>query len=168
MNFRTPKGVSFWELEFWWTPKFLEDDNRGQTSMAWGVPYIIGKILERKCLKWVRITHLDIWNTSYGQKKGQESNWEFDSRPLKVENWPNFYACKQRATYRWKVLNKGYNFALTLILIKGLHEKLWRPKVVGVPTLIISGLPLGNPRTKSQWLPPSPNRGEWAWTLEYA
>jgi hypothetical protein len=52
--------------------------------MAWGVPYIIEKLLERRCLKWARIAHLDIWNTSYGQKKGLESNWQFDSRPLKL------------------------------------------------------------------------------------
>jgi hypothetical protein len=27
--------------------------------------------------------HLDICNTSYDKKKGRESNWQFDSRPLK-------------------------------------------------------------------------------------
>jgi hypothetical protein len=47
----------------------------GQNSMYWGIPYIIGKLLERRCLKWARMTHLDIWHTSYGQKKGRESNW---------------------------------------------------------------------------------------------
>jgi hypothetical protein len=30
--------------------------------------------------------HLDICSTSYVQKKGRESNWQFDSRPLKVGN----------------------------------------------------------------------------------
>jgi hypothetical protein len=38
-------------------------------------------------------------------------------------------------TYRWKALDKGYNFVLDLISIKGLHTKLWGPKVAGVPTL---------------------------------
>jgi len=28
---------------------------------------------------------------------------------------------------------RGYNFALDLILIKGLHTKLWGPKLAGVP-----------------------------------
>jgi len=32
------------------------------------------------------MTHLDTSNISYGQKKGQESNWQFNSRPLKVGN----------------------------------------------------------------------------------
>jgi hypothetical protein len=38
--------------------------------MACGVLYIIEKLLKRRCLKWARIVHLDIWNTSYDQKKG--------------------------------------------------------------------------------------------------
>jgi hypothetical protein len=70
-----PKGVPLWELESRWTLTFLEGNCKGQNSMAWGVHYIIGKLLERKYLKWARIAHLDIWNTSHGQKKGQESNW---------------------------------------------------------------------------------------------
>jgi len=31
---------------------------------------------------------------------------EFDSRPLKVKNHPDFFACKQRVTYRWKSLTR--------------------------------------------------------------
>jgi hypothetical protein len=87
-------------------------------------------------------------HTSYNQKKGRESNWQFDSQPLKVKNHPNFLACRWRATYRWKALDKGYNFALDLISIEGLHKKLWAPKVAGIPTMRISGLPLGSPKTK--------------------
>jgi len=117
--------------------------------MVWAVIYINGKLLELRYLKWARIAHLDIWNTSYGQKKGQESNCQFDSQPLKIKNRPNFHAWKWLATYCWKSLNQGYNFASDLISIWGLHEKLWLPKFVGVPTLTISGLPLGSPGTKS-------------------
>jgi hypothetical protein len=92
--------------------------------------------------------HLDIWNTIYGQKKGRESNCQFDFWPLKIKNRPNFFACRWRATYRWKSLDKGYNFALDLISIQGLHAKLWGPKIVGVSTLTISGFPLGSLGTK--------------------
>ncbi len=53
-----------------------------------------------------------------------------------------------RSTYLWKVLDKKYNFALDLISIKGLHTKLWAPKVVEVLIVGISGLPLGSPGTK--------------------
>jgi hypothetical protein len=90
-----------------------------------------------------------IWNTSYGQKKGRESNWQLDSRSLKVKNRFDFLACRCHATYCWKDLNEKYNFILDFISIQGLHEKLWAPKVAGVTTLAISGLPLGSPETKS-------------------
>ncbi len=110
--------------------------------------HIIGKLLKCRCLKWARMTHLDIWNTSYGQKKGRESNWQFNSWPPKVRNPLNFLMCRWRATYCWKALNEGYNFALDLIASRGMHTKLWAPKVVKVPIVRISGLPLGSPRTK--------------------
>jgi len=86
-------------------------------------------------------------NTNYGQKKGQESNCQFDSQPLKVKNFPNFLVCRWRVTYHWKVLNKGYKFSSDFISIGGLHTKLWAPKVVGVPNVRISRLPFGNPGT---------------------
>jgi hypothetical protein len=131
------------------TPESSERDYRGQNSSTRTVPYIIGQLLKRICLKWACITHLDIWNTSYGQKKGQKSNWQFDSRPLKVGNRPNFLACRRLATYCWKALDQGYNFALDLVTIEGLHKKLCTLKVARVPAIGISGLPLGSPRTKS-------------------
>jgi len=62
--------------------------------MFCGVLYIIGKLLKFRCLKWVRIVHLDIWNTSYGQKKGRESNWEFDSQLEKSGIDPIYLATK--------------------------------------------------------------------------
>jgi hypothetical protein len=52
-------------------------------------------------------------------------------------------------TYRWKALDKGYNFVLNLISFGGLHTRLWGPKVVRVPTLAISRFPLGSLGTKS-------------------
>jgi hypothetical protein len=60
-----------------WSPKWIPESSkrngRGQNSLPWRVIYIIEKILKCKCLKWACIVHLNIWNTSYGQKKGQES-----------------------------------------------------------------------------------------------
>ncbi len=74
---------------------------------------------------------------------------EKDSRPLKVRNRPNLLGCRQRATYRWKALDEGYNFALDHIAIGGPHKKLCALKVAGVPVGGISGLPHGSPGTKS-------------------
>jgi hypothetical protein len=73
---------------------------------------------------------------------------ENDSRPLKVWNRPDLLGCKRRATYRWKALDKGYNFALDHIAIVGLQKKLCALKVVKVLTGGISGLPHGSPGTK--------------------
>jgi len=70
------------------------------------------------------------------------------SRPFKVRNHPDFLACRWHATYCWKALDEGYNFASNLISIRGLHAKLWAPKVVGVPIVRISGLPFESPGTK--------------------
>jgi hypothetical protein len=141
-----------WELESQWTLESSECDYKGQNPLAWRVIYIIRKLSKLRCLKWARIAHLDIWNTSYDQKKGRGSNWQFDSRPLKVKNWPNFLACSWCATYRWKALDKGYNFALDFIVIRSLHVKLWGLKISGVLDVGISRLPLGSPRQNAIWM----------------
>jgi hypothetical protein len=94
------------------------------------------------------MTHLDIQNTSYGQKKGRKSNWQFDSRPQKFGNQSDFIAYRWCATYHWNFFDKGYNFALDLISIRGLHVKLWGRKVAGVLILVISGLQNGRPKKK--------------------
>jgi hypothetical protein len=54
-------------------------------------------------------------------------------RSLKVDNRPYFLACRWRATYRWKDVEKGYNFATNLTSIGGLHTKLWNPKIAKIP-----------------------------------
>jgi len=46
-----PRQLPLWEMEFQWIPETSERDVRGQNSMACGVFYIIGNLLERKCLK---------------------------------------------------------------------------------------------------------------------
>jgi hypothetical protein len=147
------RQLPLWEMESRWTPKTSESDCRGQTSMSCAVLYIIEKILKRRYLKWARIAHLDIWNTSYGQKKRRESNSRqsasFDSRPLKVGNRPKILGCRERATYCWKGLDEIYNFALDRIAIQALLAKLWGSKVLGVPFGAISGLPLGSPEKNS-------------------
>jgi hypothetical protein len=68
--------------------------------------------------------HLDICNTSYGKKKGQESNWQFDSQQLKVNNQPDPSVCRWSATHCWKDINEGYNFSSDLIPIEGLSKEL--------------------------------------------
>jgi hypothetical protein len=113
--------------------------------LDWRVLYTIENLLERRCLKWVRITHLDIWNTSYGQKKGRESNWQFDSRPLKVRNWLDFLTCNIPLESSWR----GLQLCFRLRFHRMSARKVTALKVAGVLTLAISRLPLGSPGIKS-------------------
>jgi len=125
----TPKSE---DLESFGTPENSEDDLRGQISSPGRVPYINGKLLKCRCPKWARIAHLDICSPSYGQKKGRESNCQFDSRPLKVGNRPLPDVASGSATWRWKALDESYNFGLELILIRAWGEELWPSKVPGL------------------------------------
>jgi len=111
-----------------------EFNYRGQNTSPWNILHVIGKILKCKCQKWPRTNHLDIYNTSYGKKKGQESNWQFDSRPLKVGNRPEPGVCRWNATHHWKVFKESYKFASDLIPIGGLSKELWTHKVPGAGT----------------------------------
>jgi hypothetical protein len=59
VNPHTPKATPTLGDGIPWTPETSESNYRGQNPMASGILYIIGKLLERRCLKWARIAHLD-------------------------------------------------------------------------------------------------------------
>jgi hypothetical protein len=142
----TPENGS---LESSGTPENSQDDCRGQNTSHWGVLYTVGKVLKCRCSKCPRMSHLDIYSPSYGQKKGRESNWQFDSRPLKVRNRPAPDVLWESAIRRWKALDESYNIGLDLIPIRGQGEKLWPSKVSRVQTGTVSGLHFGSPGTES-------------------
>jgi len=141
----TPKSGN---LESCGTPENLELDRRGQNNLHWSVLYTVGKFLKCRCPKWPCMNHLNICSPSYGQKKGRDSNWQFDSRPLKVGNRPDSNVSRRSATWRWKALKEKYKIALNLIPIGGLSRKLWMPKVPGLQPGTVSGLLFGSPRKK--------------------
>jgi hypothetical protein len=120
------------DLESSGTHECLELDRKAQNTSHWGVLGVIGKVLKLRYRKCPRIVDLDIYSPSYGQKKGRESNWQFDSRPLKVGNRPAPDARFGSATRRWKDLDEGYNFGSDLVAIRGRGEELCPPKVPGV------------------------------------
>jgi hypothetical protein len=95
-----------------------------KNTSHWGVLYTVGKFLKCRCPKWPRMSHLDICSTSYGKKKGRESNWQFDSRSLKVRNRPDPSVRKWSVTHRWKALEESYMFVLDLIPTEGLSWEL--------------------------------------------
>jgi hypothetical protein len=85
-----PSELPFWELKSWWTPKFSKNNCRDQNQLDWRVPYITRKLLELTYLKWARMSHLSTSNTSYGQKKGQESNCQIWLSITKSWETPRF------------------------------------------------------------------------------
>jgi len=149
--------------------------------LALGCSWCHWKVLKRRYRKWPRISHLDICSPSYGQKKGRESNWQFDSRPLKVGNRSLFNLRIESATRLWKDLDEGYNFGLDLVAIRLCSRELWASKVPGLQPGQFRdnfGIPTWESREKESfgcslrwalqrilyggrwWLPPSPGRGE--------
>jgi hypothetical protein len=120
------------DLESSGTPECLEFDSKAQNTSHWGLLGVIEKVLKRRYRKWPRIGHLDICNPSYGQKKGRESNWQFDSRPLKAGNrlLPDLRI--ESAIRRWKDLAEGYKFGLDFVAIRLCSRELWADKVPGL------------------------------------
>jgi hypothetical protein len=133
------------DLESSGTPESLELDSRGQNTSYWGVLYINGKVLKCWCPKWPCMSHLDTYSPSYGQKKSRESNWQFDSRALKVGNRPLPNVYRWSAMGHWKALEESYNLGSDLTPIEGWSQELWVFKVPRVQPGIVSGLLLGRP-----------------------
>jgi len=128
------------DLESFGTPKNSEDNLRGQISLHWCVLYINEKVLKCWCSKWPCMGHLHICSPSYGQKKGRESNCQFDSRPLKVGNRPLPDVASMSATWREKALDESYNFGSNLVPIWVWGEELCASKVLGLQPGTVSGL----------------------------
>jgi hypothetical protein len=130
------------------TPECLELDNKAQNTSHWGVLGVIEKVLKRTYRKWPRVGHLNICSPSYGQKKGRESNWQFDSRPLKVGNRSLSDLRIESEIRRWKDLAEGYKFGSDLVAIRLCSRELWAPKVSGLHPGQFSGLWPGSPEKK--------------------
>jgi hypothetical protein len=148
----SPNTWKSWELESSGTPECLELDKKGKNTSNWGVLGVIGKVLKRRYRKCPRIDNSNICSPSYGQKKGRESNWQFDSRPLKVRNRPLPNVLFECATWRWKDLDEGYNFGSDLVAIGIWSWELWRFKVSGVPPGQFRDSILGVPGICAIWM----------------
>ncbi len=74
---------SLWDLEFWSVLNLWDKNVNNKLSSQ----YIIVKVLNCKYQKWIRtLQYLEFRIESYGQKKGHESNSQFDYWPLKPRN----------------------------------------------------------------------------------
>jgi hypothetical protein len=151
-----PNTPKVGDLESSGTPECLEFDSKAQNTSHWNVLGVIGKVLKRRYLKWPRIGHLDICRPSYGQKKGRESNWQFDSWPLKVGNRPLPDLRIKSATRRWKDLDDGYNFGSNLVAIKPCSQEFMSSQSPGTPARTVSGQfrdsDLGVPGKRAIWM----------------
>jgi hypothetical protein len=135
-------------------PNVQSSTARGKTPRIWGVLGVIWKVLKRRYRKCHHIGNSDICSPSYGQKKGRESNWQFDSRPLKVENRCLPDVRFESAIRRWKDLDESYNFGLDLVAIQLCSRELWRFKVLGVPPRQFRDSISGVPGICAIWMPP--------------
>ncbi len=113
-----------------------------------------------KYRKWPCIGNSDICSPSYGQKKGWESNWQFDSRPLKVGNRPLSDLRIECATWSWKDLDENYNFGSDLVAIQLWSRELWQFKVPGVPSGQFWDSISGVPTKCAIWMQPPLRAGQ--------
>jgi hypothetical protein len=134
------------DLESFGTPKCSELDNKGQNTSHWGVLGVIGKVLKLRYRKCPRIGNSDIYSPSYGQKKGRESNWQFDSRPLKVGNLCLADVRFVSAIHRWKRSRWGLQLWFRPRRDPTLKSGVMAVQSSGSPAGTKSGLHFGSPR----------------------
>jgi hypothetical protein len=150
-TFTLSSELPCWELESQMVSQISRTQLRGQNSSPWKVLYIIGKLLKCKCLKWVHITHLDIWSTSYGQKKGRELNLPIWLLPTKSRELTQF-PCVQKTC---NILLENSWQGLQLCLRPYCNQRF----ALEVMCLLSPGSPyefqdshLGVPRQKGIWM----------------
>jgi hypothetical protein len=95
-----------WGLGVLWDSQKLRAWLQGSKHLALGCFWYHWKVSKFRCPKWPCMSHLDIYSPSYGQKKGRESNWQFDSQPLKVGNRPDPDVRWGSTTWSWKALKE--------------------------------------------------------------
>jgi hypothetical protein len=87
-------GLPFWELESQWISELSKSYCKNQNSLDWKFLYIIGKFLELRFRKWVRMSHW-IFKTQVVTKKKVES---------KIANLiPDHQNSRISLIYSWKV-----------------------------------------------------------------
>ncbi len=126
-----PSALPLWELHSWRSCECLEPWLERQTSTKLGPYDTIKKVLNLQCSKCPHIGHLDLICMSYDQKKGWESNLEFDFRPQIPWKQGSNEVRLERATHHWKDIFKGYIILSLHFQKKNLYlKKIWVSKVL--------------------------------------
>ncbi len=129
-NLMSPKCNPILELHSFESCECLEPWLERQKNRKLGPCDTIVKVLMHRCLKCPCIVCLNLICMSYDQKKGQESNWEFDSWPQIPWKQGSNEVQLGLAMHSWKELFEGYkilpsHFQNRLDLIK-----IWTSKVL--------------------------------------
>ncbi len=132
------------------TPEFSECNFRGQNSSPRGVLYIIGKLLKCRCLKWACIVHLDIWNTSYEQKKSRESRVKLAIRlPTTKSRESTWFPCVQATCdIPLESSRRGLQLCFRPRCDQSSAQEVMRPQSRGSPNWCNSGTPAWESRDK--------------------
>jgi hypothetical protein len=143
-----PSELPLWELESWWTPKSSKSNFKGQNPLDWKFSHIIGKLLELRCLKWTRMTHLDTSNTSYGQKKGRKSNCQIWLLTTKIWELPQFPCVEVACNIPFKSSRQGLQRFFRPHLDRRSTHKVMAPQNRGNPNFGNFGIPTWESRDK--------------------
>jgi hypothetical protein len=77
MSLHTPKWTPTLGVEVWMDFQIFREQFERLELIILNSSLYHWKLLKRKCLKWVCMIHLSVHNTSYDQKKVQESKCQF-------------------------------------------------------------------------------------------
>jgi hypothetical protein len=115
-------------MESRWTPETSESDCRGQTSMDCGVPYIIGKLLERRCLKWAFLAHLKSETQVMAKRKAGSriASLTPDHKESGIELFPMFHSGVQHGV--GKLSTKATTLLQTALRSKVCSQSYGAPK----------------------------------------
>jgi len=111
----SPNALPLWESHSWRCCECSESCLEKQTSTKLGSHDTIRKALKRKCLKCSCIVHLDLICMSYDQKKGWESNWEFDFRPQTFWKQGSNEFWLGRDIHRWKIFLRAIKYYFQIL-----------------------------------------------------
>jgi hypothetical protein len=104
---------------------------KNKTNIKSGLQDIIIKVLKLRCSKGLHIFHLDLICMSYDQKKGWESNWEFEYRPQILRKQGLNEVWLRYVIHHWKDLFEDYK-----ILPSHFQKETWLEKNMSDQSLL--------------------------------
>jgi hypothetical protein len=142
-------ALSLWELHLCKSCRCLKHWLERKTNTKLSLYDTIRNFLKHRCLKRPCIVHLDLICMSYNQRKGRESNWEFDSwsqTPWNQGSNDLIRACyTSLRRYIWGLQDSSLVFSKYIWFEKDTSVQsleTTRVPILGLPS------PLGSPREK--------------------